>query len=59
MSELMRGRDGGSHLNYAVYHDRYRRTPDGWRFTERVYEIRYVDTSPLAGSAPHAAAGAR
>ena len=46
-------RDGGSELNYAVYHDCYQRTPQGWKFTERVYEIRYLDTSPLAGSAPH------
>ena len=50
-----RFRDGGSHLNYSVYHDRYQRTPDGWKFTERVYEIRYLDTTPLAGSAPRAA----
>jgi ketosteroid isomerase-like protein len=55
MSELIRLRDGSSHLNYAIYHDRYRRTPDGWRFTERVYEIRYLDTTALAGSAPRAA----
>jgi uncharacterized protein (TIGR02246 family) len=45
-------RDGGSHLNYSVYHDRYRRTPDGWKFTERVDEIKYLDTTPLAGSPP-------
>jgi ketosteroid isomerase-like protein len=57
ISELGRMRDGSSHLNYSVYHDRYRRTPEGWRFTERVYEIRYVNTSPQAGSAPHAAPG--
>ena len=44
--------DGGSHLNYAVYHDRYERTPDGWKFAERVYEVRYLDTTPLTGSAP-------
>lgn len=37
---------------YAIYHDRYRRTDDGWKFAERVYEIRYLDTSPLAGSPP-------
>jgi ketosteroid isomerase-like protein len=55
MSELIRFRDGRSELNYAVYHDRYRRTPEGWKFTERVYEIRYVDHTPLAGSAPQAA----
>jgi ketosteroid isomerase-like protein len=51
ISELIRLRDGRSELNYAIYHDRYRRTPDGWRFTERVYEIRYADHTPLAGSA--------
>jgi ketosteroid isomerase-like protein len=55
MQELIRLRDGSSHLNYAIYHDRYQRTGDGWKFTERVYEIRYLDHSPLAGSAPHAA----
>jgi ketosteroid isomerase-like protein len=51
MSELIRLRDGGSHLNYAIYHDTYARTPDGWKFSERVFEIRYLDSSPLAGSA--------
>ena len=55
MSEVIRLLDGTSELNYAIYHDRYRRTPDGWQFTERVYEIRYLDTTPLAGSAPHRA----
>ncbi len=59
LSELARGRDGSSHLNYFVYHDRYQRTPDGWKFIERVAEFRYLDTTPLAGSAPHAAEGAR
>jgi hypothetical protein len=41
--------------SYAIYHDRYQRTPDGWKFAERVYEVRYLDSTPLAGSAPHAA----
>lgn len=50
--ELGRARDGRSGLNYAIYHDRYRRTGDGWKFTERVYEVRYEDTTPLAGSPP-------
>jgi ketosteroid isomerase-like protein len=59
MCELIRLRDGGSELNYAIYHDRYRRTADGWKFTERVYEVRYLDRSPLAGSAPHAAGSGR
>ena len=53
--ELGRARDGRSELNYAIYHDRYQRTSDGWKFTERVYEVRYHDQSPLAGSAPSAA----
>ena len=59
IQELVRTRDGWSGLNYAIYHDRYQRTGDGWRFTERVYEVRYLDTTPLAGSAPRAAGGAR
>jgi ketosteroid isomerase-like protein len=59
MQEVVRLRDGRSEQNFAIYHDRYQRTPDGWKFTERVYEVRYHDTSPLAGSAPSAAEGAR
>src|SRR5689334_24892954 len=55
LSELARGRDGSSHLNYFVYHDRYQRTPDGWKFTERISEFRYLDTSPLGGAPPGAA----
>jgi ketosteroid isomerase-like protein len=57
--ELGRFGDGRSELNYAIYHDRYQRTPDGWKFTERVYEVRYLDATPLTGSALHAAGGAR
>jgi ketosteroid isomerase-like protein len=59
ISELVRFRDGTSQLNYAIYHDRYQRTPDGWKIAERVYEVRYLDTTPLAGSAPQAGASAR
>jgi ketosteroid isomerase-like protein len=59
LSEVAHLRDGGSHLNYFVYHDRYQRTPDGWKFTERVAEFRYVDSAPLTGSAPHPAENAR
>jgi ketosteroid isomerase-like protein len=54
LSELVRFRDGGSQQNYALYHDRYRRTADGWKFAERVYEVRYLDDTPLQGSAPRA-----
>jgi ketosteroid isomerase-like protein len=59
LQELIRLRDGSSQLNYAIYHDRYQRTADGWKFTERVYEIRYLDHSPLAGSVPRAAGSSR
>jgi ketosteroid isomerase-like protein len=59
MSELIRLHDGSSHLNYAIYHDRYQRTPDGWKFTERVFEIRYLDSTPLTGTVPHPAGTAR
>ena len=52
IQELVRLRDGRQGLNYAIYHDRYQRTGEGWKFAERVYEVRYLDTSPLAGSAP-------
>ncbi|OQR65368.1 hypothetical protein B6E66_03265 [Streptomyces maremycinicus] len=57
IQELVRTLDGREVLNYAVYHDRYERTPQGWKFAEREYEIRYLDTSPLAGTSPHAARG--
>lgn len=52
IKEFGRMRDGSSHSNHALYHDRYRRTPDGWRFTERVYEIRHLDDTPLTGAPP-------
>ncbi|GAA2332508.1 LUD domain-containing protein [Streptomyces kunmingensis] len=55
IQELARALDGRQGLNYAVYHDRYRRTDEGWKFAERVYEVRYLDTSPLAGTAPRPA----
>jgi ketosteroid isomerase-like protein len=55
ISELGHLHDGRSQQNYSVYHDRYQRTPEGWKFKERVYEVRYLDPTPLAGSAPHAA----
>ena len=57
LSELMRSRDGRCELNYAVYHDRYQRTEDGWKFAQRVYEVRYLDHTGLSGSPPHASRG--
>jgi ketosteroid isomerase-like protein len=49
MSELIMAHDGTSYANRAIYHDRYQRTAAGWRFVERVYEVRYVDATPLPG----------
>ncbi|MFD0353433.1 nuclear transport factor 2 family protein [Streptomyces sp. NPDC127110] len=50
IQEFGRMHDGSSHLNHALYHDRYERTSDGWKFSERVYEVRYLDSTPLTGS---------
>ncbi|MFE5846264.1 nuclear transport factor 2 family protein [Streptomyces niveus] len=52
VSELGRLRDGTSMVNHGLFHDHYRRTPDGWKFTERLFEVRYYDSTPLPGS-PH------
>jgi uncharacterized protein (TIGR02246 family) len=49
-------RDSNSHLNYSVYHDRYRRTRGGWRFSERADEVKYLDTTPLTGRPPQSTA---
>ncbi|MBO0769962.1 MAG: nuclear transport factor 2 family protein [Actinobacteria bacterium] len=57
LQELIRFRDGRSELNYAIYHDRYQRTSDGWKFAERVYEVRYRDQAPLGGSPPSGGGG--
>jgi ketosteroid isomerase-like protein len=52
IQEFGRMHDGTSHLNYALYHDRYQRMSDGWKFSERVYEVKYLDSTPLTGSPP-------
>jgi ketosteroid isomerase-like protein len=50
--ETGRQRDGRSVVMYGLFHDRYQHTPDGWKFTERVLEPRYLDTTPLTGAPP-------
>ena len=50
LQELIRTRDGHCEVNFAIYHDRYQRTAGGWKFAERVYEVRYRDVTPLAGA---------
>jgi ketosteroid isomerase-like protein len=59
IQEFGRMCDGSSHSHFSLYHDRYQRTPDGWRFAERVYEISYLDTTPLAGAALRTAGSLR
>jgi len=51
IEEFGRLRDGATNRNYSLYHDTYRRTPDGWKFAERRYEVRYLDTTALTGEA--------
>lgn len=46
LGEIIRLRNGGSHRNWAIYHDQFARTEHGWRFTERRYEIRSLETAP-------------
>ncbi|MGC4938792.1 nuclear transport factor 2 family protein [Kribbella sp. DT2] len=50
VTEFGRLYDGRSNFNCSIYHDRYRRTSDGWKFVERSYEIRYQDQTPLPGA---------
>jgi hypothetical protein len=50
LSELMCFRGGRSELNDTMYHDRYQRAGDGLKFTERLYEVGYLDTTPVAGA---------
>lgn len=52
MQELARTLDGFEGVIFGIYHDTYLRTPEGWKFAERVFEVRYVDTTPLGGAAP-------
>lgn len=39
--ELGRRADGSTIENHAIFHDHYRRTHDGWKFSERDYEVRF------------------
>jgi hypothetical protein len=49
IAELGHLREGSSSPGYA-YYDRYQRTPDGWKFTGRVYEVRYPGTAGGLGA---------
>lgn len=41
LSELVETADGTRMLTLGLYHDRYRRLPEGWRFASRRLEVRY------------------
>jgi uncharacterized protein (TIGR02246 family) len=49
-TERERGKGQGNYYeNLAIYRDELVRTADGWRFKQRVYEYRYLDTSAFSG----------
>jgi hypothetical protein len=45
-ARILHIRGGRSELNDTMYHDRYQRAGDGLKFTERAYEVGYLDTTP-------------
>ena len=45
--ELLNGAEGVFIL--AIYTDELRRSPDGWRYARRTYQVPYFDPSPLKG----------
>jgi hypothetical protein len=48
--ELGRGPDGKGLLTIGVYHDRYRRKADGWRFGERRFHALYSGPPDLSAT---------
>ncbi|MET0269068.1 MAG: nuclear transport factor 2 family protein [Sphingomonas sp.] len=54
------GAGARDHIGAGRYLDRYRRTPDGWRFTHRTRVIDWTNTgSPAPGDGAGTIAGAR
>lgn len=50
LSELAAPKDGDPQLMVALYHDAYRRTPEGWRFARRRLEALYQGPPDLSGA---------
>ena len=48
LTEHGRGPDGTALLTLGVYHDRYQRDPDGWRFAERRFHAMYSGPPDLS-----------
>ena len=48
LTEYGCGADGVGRLTLGVYHDRLRRTKDGWRFQERRFEALYSGAPDLS-----------
>lgn len=47
--EAARGPNGRYYRNNGMWHDRLKRSGDGWVFTQRVYQFFWLDHSPFSG----------
>lgn len=47
--EAARGPNGRYYRNNGVWHDRLRRSGNGWVFTSRTYQYLWLDLSPFTG----------
>ncbi|MCG8591309.1 MAG: nuclear transport factor 2 family protein [Proteobacteria bacterium] len=48
LSEFGRGPDGRGVFTLGIYHDRLRRDDDGWRFSERRFQVLYSGPPDLS-----------
>ena len=48
LTEHARAADGSAMLTLGVYHDRFRRDPDRWRFAERRFHAMYMGPPDLS-----------
>ena len=49
MHEIVKTDDAEGRFVLAVYHDRLVRTPQGWKFAERVFKRLYAQTTAMPG----------
>ena len=49
ISEQLQTASGDAAVLLALYHDDYRREPDGWRFARRELDVRYQGPPDLSG----------
>ena len=50
LHEWGKGPDGSGMVTLGVYHDTFRRDPDGWRFTERDFHSMYSGPADMSGT---------